>query len=283
VAQNDAAALLASQGIPIVDAHVHVFPDRLFEAVWRWFERHAWPVEHRYSLPAIDFLLERGVSRIVALTYAHKPGMARGLNEYVAQLVAARPAVIGAATIFPGEPDTRAILRDAFAAGLRAVKLHCHVQCMAPDAPELDEVYRICSEAGKPVIIHAGREPTNPHYGCDPHALCSADRVARVLERFSALKLVIPHLGADEFDAYARLLERHDHLWLDTAMVLAGYFPFAPPWSLLSIRPERILYGTDFPNLPYQWDRELRAIVDRGLPRDVLANILGANALALFL
>ncbi len=29
---------------PVVDAHVHLFPDPMFEAIWRWFDRHGWPV-----------------------------------------------------------------------------------------------------------------------------------------------------------------------------------------------------------------------------------------------
>ena len=33
----------------------------------------------------------------------------------------------------PGEPDARGILERGFAMGLRGVKLHCHVQCFAPD------------------------------------------------------------------------------------------------------------------------------------------------------
>ena len=78
-----------------------------------------------------------------------------------------------------------------------------------------------------------------------------------MLKDHPTLKLCVPHLGADEFDAYARLLERYDNLWLDTTMAVAGYFPMALPARLLHVRPERILYGTDFPNIPYAWDREL--------------------------
>ena len=88
----------------IVDAHVHLFPDPFFESIWRWFEQFAWSI--RYKLKAaevIDFLLSRGISHIVALHYAHKPGMARMLNAYMADLCSLRPQVTGTATVFPGE------------------------------------------------------------------------------------------------------------------------------------------------------------------------------------
>jgi predicted TIM-barrel fold metal-dependent hydrolase len=51
---------------------------------------------------------------------------------------------------------------------------------------------------------------------------------------------------------------------------------------MLSIRPERIMYGTDFPNIPYAWDREVKAIAGAGLKEEALAAMLGSNALGLF-
>ena len=48
------------------------------------------------------------------------------------------------------------------------------------------------------------------------------------------------------------------------------------------MRPERILYGTDFPNLPYAWDRELRAIVDQRLNEPDLAQVLSGTVTELF-
>jgi predicted TIM-barrel fold metal-dependent hydrolase len=130
--------------------------------------------------------------------------------------------------------------------------------------------------------MHAGREPSSPHYKCDTHALCAAERVERVLQAHPTLKLCVPHLGADEFDAYARLLERYDTLWLDTTMALARYFPIPLPLRALQVRPERVLYGTDFPNLPYAWDREIQTLLGLKLGAEVEAGLLGQNALRLY-
>jgi uncharacterized protein len=283
-ALDDAEGARLPEGLPpVVDAHVHLFPDRVFEAIWRWFEQYGWPIRYKLHTPqVVSFLLSRGVHRVVALHYAHKPGMARWLNAYVAEVARAEPRVLGLATVLPGEPGAGDILAEAFAAGLRGVKLHSHVQCLAPDAPEMHEVYAACARAGRPVVLHAGREPASPHYKCDVHALCSAERVERVLQAHPTLKLCVPHLGLDEFDAYTRLLERYDSLWLDTTMALAGYFPQEPPRRLLEVRPERILYGTDFPHLPYAWDRELHRLLALKLGDEVEAGILGGNALKLY-
>ena len=130
----------------------------------------------------------------------------------------------------PGEPDAEAVVREALGTlGLRGLKLHCHVQRMAPDDPRLDVVYQLASDAERPILIHAGREPSNPAYGLNTRALCGVDAVERVLQRFPKLKLIVPHLGADEFVEYGALLERYPNLWLDTTMVVGDYFPPAPP------------------------------------------------------
>ncbi len=267
----------------VVDAHVHLFPERTSRSIWKWFDAHGWPIRHK--LPARDaarFLLDRGVGHVVGLVYAHVPGMARGLNEFMAEVARDEPRITGLATVLPGEPGARQILVDAFDQGLAGVKIHCHVQCIAADAPELHEVYDLAASRGLPVVIHAGREPKSDALKCDPYVICSADRVERVLRDHPRLKLCVPHLGADEFSAYETLLERYDHLWLDTTMMLADYFAAVPPPRLLEVRPDRILYGTDFPNIPYAWDRELARIRRHGWNDATLAAILGDNARALY-
>jgi predicted TIM-barrel fold metal-dependent hydrolase len=96
------------------------------------------------------------------------------------------------------------------------------------------------------------------------------------------LKLVVPHLGADEFEAYQRLLDRFDHLWLDTTMVLADYLPIANPPDISRMRLDRLMFGTDFPNIPYAWDRELRRLATLKLDEKSLRQVLSENAAALY-
>ena len=267
---------------PVVDVHTHAFPLKLFHAIQRWFDMHGWPIRYRMSAEEVlDFLPARGVRHVVVFGYAHKAGMADELNRFLADLVASRPHATALGTVLPGEPGAQRILHDAFSMGLKGVKIHCHVQCVAPDAPEMDAVAGACADAGLPILMHAGREPASPAYRCDTHAICSVDRVARLLARHPRLTLVIPHLGVDELDGYRALLRRRENLFVDTTMMLAGYFPGYPA-TLDGFPPERVLYGTDFPNIPYAWDRELKALLALGLAERDLARVLGGNAAELF-
>jgi uncharacterized protein len=259
-------------GGPVVDAHVHLFPPRVCEAIWRWFEAHAWPMRYRlYAEQVVEFLASRGVRQVVGLHYAHAPGMADALNAFASELAQSyRDFVVPLGTVLPGEPGAGDIARRALGPlGLHGLKLHCHVQRFSVDDPRLDEVYAACVDADKPVIVHAGREPSIAAYGIDTSALCAAARVERVLERWPRLTLVVPHLGVDEADAYFRLLDKFENLWLDTTMACAGFFPpgAEPELSSLAPRAGRLLYGTDFPIVPFAWDREIRRLVT--LPLDV--------------
>lgn len=281
----DVAGETVPRGLPpVIDAHVHLFPDWLFEPIWQWFDAFGWPV--RYKLGAgeiVEFLTARGVKKIVGLHYAHKPGVAAELNKFMQGLCRRYPQLVGTATVYPGEPGAGQILADAFAAGLGAVKLHSHVQCFDMDSPAMHAVYAACLESDRPLIMHVGREPKSPAYPCDPYELCGVEKVARVLKDYPGLKVCVPHLGADEFVQFRDLQEKYDNLWLDTTMVLCDYLPGIVVPPLDSFRMDRIMFGTDFPNIPYAWDRELKVLAGLGLHTEFLESVLYKNAAELFL
>lgn len=281
----------------IIDAHVHLFPDRLIEAVRAWFDQHAWQIQYRETAEAcVARLLAGGVDKMVALPYAHKPGMARALNDFTLQLAARHPSVVPCCTVFPGEPGEEALLEEALGAapgkGQRArtgpfhgIKIHSHVMRVAADDPRLDAVWRASARYHKPVVIHCGPEPAAAGYGVDVKALSGAERLSRALDRHPGAIAVVPHLGADQFLQFEALLGRFEHLYLDTAMVVGGYFePLGMPaqLELVARNPGRILYGTDFPNLPYDWETERRALEGLGLEAAAREALFGGTAAEVF-
>ncbi len=283
-ALNDSEGDHLPESLPkVIDAHVHLFPDNLFASIWQWFEKFGWPIRYRFtSQEAIEFLLSRGVSQIVGLHYAHRPGVARKLNAYMAKLCRSYPQLTGMATVYPGETDADQILTRAFDQGLSGVKLHCHVQCFDMLGPAMHAIYELCVENQKPVIMHVGREPKSPAYSCDPYKLCSAERLEQVIKAYPDLRVCVPHLGADEFDAYSRLLQNYDNLWLDTTMALADYLPIDNVPDIAQMRADRLIFGSDFPNLPYAWDREIKKICDLDLNRKRLLKLISQNAVEFY-
>lgn len=272
-------------GFPrVIDSHVHVFPDGIFKAVRRWFDENAWHIRYQLSTSEVfDFLLSHGVGHIIALQYAHAPGIAVHLNSYLAKKCRQYPnRVTGLATVFPGEKNAGTILQEAFDAGLGGLKLHAHVQCFDINADDTERIFEVCQSNNKPVVIHFGKEPKSPVYRCDPYTICGADKLARVLADFPGLNICVPHLGFSETREYKTLIEKYDNLWLDTTMVLSDYFHIQERIGLQEYRIDRIMYGSDFPNIPYAWDRELTWLRDSRLSDDELDRILNKNAADFF-
>ena len=282
---NDSEEKSIPEGFPLViDAHVHIFPDNIFSAIRSWFDENAWDIRYRLTTSEVlGYLLSRGVSRVIALQYAHKPGISRKLNQYMVEKCREFPEkVSGLATVFPGEEDSGQILKEAFDSGLLGVKLHAHVQCFDLDSEEMGMICDLCEAERKPMVMHVGREPKSTAYHCDPYQICSAEKLERVLKNFPGLKICVPHLGFDEISAYRKLIDKYDTLWLDTTMMMADYFPLKGPVGLDLFRKDRIMYGSDFPNIPYAWDRELKALKSLGLPPDTLEWILKKSAADFF-
>ena len=65
-------------------------------------------------------------------------------------------------------------------------------------------------------------------------------------------------------------------------MAISAYLRGGSDIDLARYRPDRIMYGSDFPNLPYAWDRELKKLAAAALDAETRERILHGNATAFF-
>ncbi len=260
---------------PLVDVHTHLMPERLSRAIHRYFEQHLW--KPRYGGPAeelVQTLLDVGVARFVFMPYAHRAEMSRSLNHWVANVQSAfEPHAIGFGTFHPDDDDLLAeMATEAFRKlGLRGAKLHPQVGRFAVDDARLYPVYEQAIEHGAVLLMHAGRIPED-----DEHV--GARTFARVMRRFPQLRVIVAHAGADEFDAFFDLCGLYEGVFVDTAMVFSRYLGGPPPIQRILEFQDRVLYGSDFPNIPYPlWDG-VQAILDLRLGQALEEKILCTNA-----
>ena len=265
---------------PCIDAHVHLHPPRLAAAIERHFGRERWVTAHPFEPARVaDTLAERGVARFCFFSYAHKPGMARELNRWVAATAAGLTGAVGFGTLHPDDPDLDAVAREATETlGLRGFKFHHSVQRFHVDDERLWGVYERAEAAGHVFVLHVGTMPYR-----DPFT--GLERFRRVLARFPRLTAIVAHMGAFESAACLALLDAHPNLWMDTTMALA---PAAAPYvgcdpnditdAALIRYEDRILFGSDFPLIPYDYEEERRWAWDRDLPDTVRRKIFHDNA-----
>jgi len=264
---DDVPRFLADLGLRgIVDAHVHFLPDRVMAKVWAYFDRAAahygqeWPVRYRTSEPErIATLHQLGVRAFAPLVYPHKPGMGRWLTEWALEFAARTPAAVPTATLFP-EPDVAEYLGAAVAAGARVVKVHVQVGGFDPRDPLLTPAWGLLAEAGVPAIVHCGNGPI-------PGAYTGLDVFAEVLAAHPQLTVVLAHAGLPDFSGALQLVHRHKHVHIDTTMVGVPFSqrtaPLPPDWpARLADVTDRVVFGTDFPNIPYDYFEQVRAVTD---------------------
>jgi hypothetical protein len=272
-------------GFRYVDAHTHLHPPRLFAAIRRWFDEHThWNLRGPMEPDVVAAALRTAaVERFVFFSYAHRPGMARDLNRWLRDTARALPDGVPLGTVHAADDDPAAVVDEACRIwGFGGIKLHVQVQRFHPDDPRMLPVYERLVELDRVLVIHVGTGPhTNEYSGLA--------RFARVLERVPGLRAVICHMGAFETRAALRLLDRFPGLYLDTTMALtAASTPFTriDPATVraddLRQYADRILFGSDFPNLPYPYEEERRGLWARDLPLDVYRRIFYENARAVF-
>jgi uncharacterized protein len=250
-------------------------PERLFQAVRQYFRAHLW--HPRYEAPTeqlVQTLMDAAVSRFVFMAYAHRGEMSRSLNHWVANVQKTfAPHAIGFATFHPDDGELiPEIVEEAFVKlDLRGAKLHPQVGRFLLDDPRLDPLYARAIEMDRVLLIHAGRRP-------EPSDNVGARVFARLMRRYPQLKVIVAHAGADEFDAFFDLCGLYEGVFLDTAMVFNKYLGGPPPIERVLEFQDRVVYGSDFPNIPYRLESAIQAILDLRLGRALEEKILCTNA-----
>ncbi len=266
---------------PVIDAHTHFFPDRMFAAIWDYFERGRWMIAHQRpvdSMPGV--LASYGVEHYTLLNYVKQPGQAESLNAWTAEFAAAHPEAIALGTVHAGDPDPWATVApyledDRFV----GIKLQPLVSRFGVDDPRLAPVMARLEALDKILVVHAGSAPyANKYLGLS--------RLERVLEAHPNLRVVCAHMGAYEIDLALELLERFPGLHLDTAMIWVDTDAFEtdPGIALADLEriSDRVLFGSDYPNVPYPYSESIASVTRLGLSEDALRKIFHENASRVF-
>jgi hypothetical protein len=257
------------EGERLWDAHIHLFPERLFAAIWSWFVRFGWdiPFANKDLEYYLRFLQDLGVEKGFLLPYCHKPGMAMDLNRWVCSVSEKNPWLIPFCSLHPKDRDVSQILGTCFDIwGFAGLKLQLAVIKYPADHPALYSAYQEVSQRDKILIIHAGTAPYSP--GGEEFQALGLGHVLPVLDAFPNLKVIIPHFGLYELDLMQDILTTYPNVYVDTSWALANpklKIPEERLAAFLSTYKDRILFGTDFPILEH-YPQDMLASLQRLAP-----------------
>ncbi|MEU1952932.1 amidohydrolase family protein [Nocardia rhamnosiphila] len=266
----------------MIDVHTHFMPHRVLRKVWAYFDEagpltgRPWPITYRADEPVrLETLRRFGIRAFTALVYPHRPEMAAWLNEWTAKFAAEVPECLHTATFYP-EPSAAGYVAAAVNQGAQVFKSHIQVGAYDPRDPLLDPVWGLLEDAGVPTVIHCGSGPA-------PGAFTGPEPVAEVLRRFPRLPLIVAHMGMPEYRDFLDLADRHSGVSLDTTMAFTDFtesdvpFPVADRHRLLD-HGDRIMFGSDFPNIPYPYRHAVQALERLELGDDWLRRVCYRNA-----
>lgn len=263
----------------IIDFHVHLFPDKLSAAIWHFFStQYRVEVIHKlYYRECVEYLRQKGVSPIVYSNYAHKAGVAQSLNEWNFGVLEEFPDLYCFAPYHPDD-DNALALAERVLDHPRVIgfKLQLLVQRFYPHDERLFPLYEMVMDKKKRILFHVGTGPKKTEF-------LGLKHFKKVLERYPDIPATIAHMGAREYEGFLNLLDDHPGIYLDTAFAfikgLPGIFDLDPAY--LEWYKDRILYGSDFPNLIRHRESEIACLLDYDLSQEFYDRVFYENAIDL--
>ncbi|MFA6355526.1 MAG: amidohydrolase family protein [Candidatus Omnitrophota bacterium] len=225
----------------IVDIHTHAWPGKVSQKARESLES-LFGVKMICD-PTEDGLLEHmdknGIDVSVICSVATKPEQVPAINDWLFGIRSKRLKVFCAFhPAYAGWRDELKRIRDKG----DGIKLQPEFQGFYVDDESVFPAYGEMEKAGLPVLFHCGEELSGTmQVRSSPH------RVIKVKEKFPGLKMIGGHFGGFRlWDEVKKHLLGKD-IYLDTSF----FFGFLPKEEtrrlLLSHRPDRLLFGTDFP------------------------------------
>ncbi|MBC2716253.1 MAG: amidohydrolase family protein [Desulfobacteraceae bacterium] len=259
----------------IIDFHVHLFPDRLLDSIWRYFsDVYQWKVRyHMYYRDCVDHLRQKGVVRIVYSNYAHKAGIAEGLNNWNLKILDEFDELFCFAAFHPEDQNALDIADKVLGhPKVLGIKLQLLVQNFYPDDKRLFPLYEMIMEKNKRLLFHVGTGPSGNKY-------VGIKNFKKLLTQYPALPVNVAHMGGFEYREFFDLLPNYELLFFDTS------FSFLPKMNLmfnlgnqcLEWYKDKILYGSDFPNLIYPRSDEINCLKNLNLSQEFYQNVFYKN------
>ncbi|XDD51452.1 amidohydrolase family protein [Leptospira sp. WS92.C1] len=273
--------LLEKYGLPfIIDIHSHFFPEYVMKRIWKWFDGVNWEIAYRENeVQRMESLSKNRIRYFTTLNYAHKERMAEGLNRWVFETHKNTEGAILFGTFFPEEACLDYTKRAVDEYGFRGFKLHCEVGRLDLTRSDLSSTFAYLEKRKIPLVIHSGDAPL-------PGPYTNIRYFKTFIERYPELKVIVAHMGASEVWEYAELLEMYPELRLDTTMVFVDFLATGmeqdPYLKIIERYPDRVHFGSDFPNIPYALSHPICNLLNSPLSDEVKRNVMLHNSARLF-
>lgn len=227
----------------IIDAHVHIYPDKIAEKA----SQH---VGEFYNIPMkfdgrIATMVEEhkkcGIDLCLVHSVATTHDQVPKINDFIHSSVEASEGMfIGFCTLHPSmtEKEIDDEIKRIMDMGLMGVKLHPDCQKFAIDEKDAMRIYEVID----------GRVPILFHTGDKRYDYSNPDRMKAAAKRFPRQRMIAAHFGGyTVWDDAVRTLAGLENVWYDESSSLAYITPEKAKEYISVYGDDRIFFGTDYP------------------------------------
>lgn len=277
-------------GIPLVDAHIHVASRPTLKLTWQdWlgpFEgREAVTALYDESGHAIPELLDRyfeDQSADVVLVLAEYSPLVTGTQavEDVIPLMEHNPSrfrLVANLNPHVHHPIKRE-LRRQLDLGATAVKIHPVHGAFAANHRSLYPAYSLCEEQGVAVVIHFGTSV----FAGGANAFIDPAHISDLIRDFPELTVVLAHGGRGwHYEAAAVLAQSFPNVWIEISGLPPRRLPDYFSRFDLDRLARKFIFGTDWPGVP-GIRANAQAVTSLSLSRELLEGIFYRNAVEVY-
>ncbi|MEW6172272.1 MAG: amidohydrolase family protein [Bacillota bacterium] len=274
----------------IVDAHLHLFPDKeVGKQIVEDFQRRYGVPYHSFGTPE-EYLADMkraGIDYGVILSFA-PDNQLKNMNFWTVAITkpkktkpAAYPMLVPFVSVSPTMKGKKPVeeLEHKFKWGMKGLKIHPIAQGFPPDDRRMWPVYRWLVERDIPVAAHSGMNVVED----EQTDLARPRRWLAVLEDFPELRLILAHMGGGFWDEALEIAGKYPQVMFDTAIALC-HRKTGRNWlddneaveMIHTIGAHRVMFGSDYPWIDPGGDVE--RIRGLALTDDEKQMILGLNA-----
>ena len=276
----------------MIDAHTHIFPEKICGAREAYFDGepefkllYESPKAKLVGAEALVAEMDaHGVDMSIAFGFPwHQPDIFKAHNDYIMEAVARHPDRIkGLCCLDVFADGALAEVERCINGGLSGVgELAFYKGGFESDTlDQLAPVMAFCRERDVPVMIHTNEPIGHVYPGKTPNTL---SQIYELVKRFPDNRIVLAHWGGGLFFYMLMKKEVRDvlaNVYFDTAASPFLYTPDIYAVAESAAGPEKILWGTDYPLI--KPDRYFREIDKSGLSEEGKKQVMGGNAARLF-
>jgi len=228
---------------PIIDAHCHIFPQKIAEKATASIGRFYGLDMHEVGSPnhLLSQIKPYPIKTCLVCSTATKPEQTLPINDFLAEAQADHPDIFYAfGTIHQDLPLEEALteLDRVVSLGLHGIKLHPDFQKFPIDLDAMLPVYRRMAELGLPVLFHMGD---------NRYDYSSPRRLMNLARKVPSLLCIAAHLGGYTEWENADCLVGLDNVFFDCSSTLGLVSPDFAKKQIKMLGTDRIFFGSDFP------------------------------------